>query len=84
MAYLEKEEARLAQSQNKQNPLNIIDCKSHPFIPHNLRPAVAVAVPVIDTVGLDSSPEFAAKVKDLCHLLGIIEHPDPVVSLKVR
>ncbi|EYC08459.1 hypothetical protein Y032_0066g3777 [Ancylostoma ceylanicum] len=29
-----------------------------------------------------SSPEFAAKVKELCHLLGITDHPDPVVSLK--
>lgn len=32
----------------------------------------------------DSSPEFASKVKDLCQLLGITDHPDPVVCLKVR
>uniref|UniRef100_A0A0K0DQC0 NR LBD domain-containing protein n=1 Tax=Angiostrongylus cantonensis TaxID=6313 RepID=A0A0K0DQC0_ANGCA len=29
-----------------------------------------------------SSPEFASKVKDLCQLIGIAEHPDPVVCLK--
>ncbi|KAL6733358.1 hypothetical protein Aduo_004009 [Ancylostoma duodenale] len=55
VSYLEKEEARLEKSQNKQNPLNLIDY---------------------------SSPEFAAKVKELCHLLGITDHPDPVISLK--
>ncbi|KAK6733016.1 hypothetical protein RB195_017030 [Necator americanus] len=55
VTYLEKEEARVAQSQNKQNPLNLIDY---------------------------SSPEFATKVKDLCKLLGITDHPDPVVLLK--
>ncbi|KJH46900.1 tRNA pseudouridine synthase A [Dictyocaulus viviparus] len=29
-----------------------------------------------------SSPEFAQKVKELCQLLGIVEHPDPIVCLK--
>ncbi|WKX93283.1 hypothetical protein Q1695_010933 [Nippostrongylus brasiliensis] len=53
--YLEKEEARAKQSQNTQNPLNLMDY---------------------------SSPEFASKVHELCRLLGITEHPNPVVSLK--
>lgn len=53
--YHQKEEDRIKQSQNKQDPLNLIDY---------------------------SSPEFASKVKDLCQLLGITDHPDPVVCLK--